>query len=735
MPYAVLALAGALAAYTAFDLAACVAATRGRARLAWLACGAVSLGAALTLARSAAIRAWPVPWLSLAGGVLFGAVLLAAAGRAQGPDRAESARRRWSKPAAAILMGAAMALASPAGSLAPAAASGALLAVVLLVCWIARLRERNSQLDALFERLPKAAALAAADDRVVRVNQAFTRVFGYGQPASAGQRLADLMIPAEFQDEYRVRTGLALQGRRSDYEIVALHLDGSPIPVMLTHTPVPSARGPLVCTFFRDERSRRRDEEARQAAEGLWRAVFDTSAVGISVTNAAGRYTAANCAFQNMVGYSEAELCAMSYIDLTCEEDRPANQLLYRELHAGQRTSFRIEKRYRSKDGRLIWVRNTVSTGHVAPDLPPFAMSIVEDITEARVAEERLRQYQKVVESSEDMIVVSDRQHRHLIANRAFLDFRGLPREQVVGHFAADFTGADSLALIESKLDQCFQGQVVKFEMKCPHGPLGERDLSASYFPIEGPHGVDLVACILRDVTAQKRAAAELHGSFAQLRALTAQLQSVREEERTTLARELHDELGQSLTAIRIDLASLKTVADERRRAGRIDSLMNLVDETIRSVRRISTELRPGILDDLGLAAAVEWAAEEFQSRTGILCRVALPAAPLAVDPSRATALFRIVQETLTNVARHAGATYVRIHLSQENGRLPLVIHDNGRGITAAEIAAPHALGILGMRERARLLGGEFSISGQPGEGTTVRVSIPRFDHRAEAAV
>ena len=153
------------------------------------------------------------------------------------------------------------------------------------------------------------------------------------------------------------------------------------------------------------------------------------------------------------------------------------------------------------------------------------------------------------------------------------------------------------------------------------------------------------------------------------------------------------------------------------------------MDETIESVRRISTELRPGMLDDLGLAATVEWAAEEFASRTGTKCLLDLGAEEIAVDSETATAVFRIFQETLTNVARHANAREVKVRLAEENGDLTLEVHDNGRGIGEDELANANSLGILGMRERALLLGGTLTITGQPGKGTTVRIRIPEARH------
>jgi signal transduction histidine kinase len=233
---------------------------------------------------------------------------------------------------------------------------------------------------------------------------------------------------------------------------------------------------------------------------------------------------------------------------------------------------------------------------------------------------------------------------------------------------------------------------------------------------------------IYRDITRRKQAEEELQRSFRQLRELAARLQSVREEERARVAREIHDELGQALTAIKIDLASLMRTlrADQEKELEKAESILRLLDQTILSVRRIATELRPGILDDLGLVAAVEWAAEEFEARTGTRCRLDLPDGDIVIDPERTTAIFRIFQETLTNVTRHAEATQVEGRLGREDGNIVLEVRDNGRGIGPEQLSAGRSIGILGMRERALLLGGELTISGNPGEGTIVRLRIPQ---------
>ena len=250
-------------------------------------------------------------------------------------------------------------------------------------------------------------------------------------------------------------------------------------------------------------------------------------------------------------------------------------------------------------------------------------------------------------------------------------------------------------------------------------------------WPEEIVNRLQLVAQTFADALARQRLQQERQRSFDQLRALAARLQSVREEERKRVAREIHDQLGQALTAIKLDLSSLVRglpgVHSPLLEKG--TPLLRLVDETIESVRRISTELRPGMLDDLGLAATVEWAAEEFASRTGTKCLLDLATEQIAVDSETATAVFRIFQETLTNVARHAKASEVKVRLAEENGDLTLEVHDDGRGIGEDELARTNSLGILGMRERALLLGGTLTITGEPDKGTTVRLRIPEVRH------
>ena len=240
---------------------------------------------------------------------------------------------------------------------------------------------------------------------------------------------------------------------------------------------------------------------------------------------------------------------------------------------------------------------------------------------------------------------------------------------------------------------------------------------------------VPAISRALRE-TAQMRehdmAQERLRRSHDQLRALTGHLQFVREEERTRIAREVHDELGQALTGLKLDLSWLSgRIAGDRALQRRAKAMSALIDETIHAVRRIATELRPGVLDSLGLAAAIEWQTMDFEERTGTRCEVKIEVKQEIWDREFSTTCFRIFQETLTNIIRHAKATHVEVRLSQVEQELVLTVRDNGRGISKEEIAHARSIGLIGMRERAAEVGGKVTFLSLPGRGTTVTMRAP----------
>jgi signal transduction histidine kinase len=241
--------------------------------------------------------------------------------------------------------------------------------------------------------------------------------------------------------------------------------------------------------------------------------------------------------------------------------------------------------------------------------------------------------------------------------------------------------------------------------------------------------GASVRRALRESVERQERKDAEkqlLH-SNEQLRALTAHLQKVREEERIRISRQVHDELGQALTGLKLDLSWLvsELINADPALGQKVQALADRIDATIQTVRQISTDLRPGVLDNLGLVAAIEWQAQDLQVRTGIRCTTTIMVEEVMWGEAFSTTFFRIFQETLTNIIRHAEASKVEVVLAVDAGRLVLIVRDNGKGITDADIASVKSIGLVGMRERAALLGGLTVFSGGPGLGTIVTVSIP----------
>ncbi len=234
-------------------------------------------------------------------------------------------------------------------------------------------------------------------------------------------------------------------------------------------------------------------------------------------------------------------------------------------------------------------------------------------------------------------------------------------------------------------------------------------------------------AMLAREIAERRLMEDRLRESEENLRALATHLQSVREEEQTRIAREIHDELGQALTGLKMDLTWLLNRLSPAQKpvSDRAKTMFKLIDETIHSVRRIATGLRPEVLDEVGLAAAIAWQARDFQKRTGTRCKIELPADGPEPDKERATALFRIFQEVLTNVARHANATRVDVSLNVNADTLVLEVQDNGKGILDSQTKNTKSLGILGIRERVLLFEGKVEIEGEKGKGTRVSVSIP----------
>ena len=331
--------------------------------------------------------------------------------------------------------------------------------------------------------------------------------------------------------------------------------------------------------------------------------------------------------------------------------------------------------------------------------------------------------YRVFVERMNEGAAVLSRDHTVLHCNGRFARFLGAGLQRVIGSSMLDLVWPDDHSKLDALLRRAAQKNCRgEIRLQSRKGAPLSVHLSLNPLRLESTKAVCLIAS---DLSEMKRAEQELRASSEQLRNLAAHLLSVREEERARISREVHDELGQSLTAVKMDLAWLAGRLPRRKgqMLKRIRSTRQLADDIIQSIRRISTELRPAVLD-LGLAEAVEWQVQEFQTRSGIQCTVRLLTREV-VASNASTAMFRIFQETLTNVARHAKATRTEVVLQKQQDWLVLLIRDNGRGFDQADPSLSKSLGLLGMRERAAILGGRVNISSAPGKGTTVTAWIP----------
>jgi PAS domain S-box-containing protein len=333
-------------------------------------------------------------------------------------------------------------------------------------------------------------------------------------------------------------------------------------------------------------------------------------------------------------------------------------------------------------------------------------------------------------------VLLIDEHHYILEANSAVQAQLGLKPEDVIGKCCPEVVHGVSEPWYACPLEEAVQkGHSVEREAL---DQKSGRWIRSAIYPTRRltPDGSRIFFHMVYDITDRKKAEEELTTSHEQLRSLSAHLESVREEERKNMAREIHDELGQILTAVKIDLSSLNEVSTEEQQLllEKAKSMSELIDMAIETVKRISAELRPPVLDDLGIAVALEWQAEEFNKRTHIKCEFTSKPKDIVLDQDRSTAIFRIFQEALTNVARHSNASKVKAVLTKETDRIVLTIKDNGKGIENKQIADPKALGIIGIRERARFLGGEVKVSGTPGKGTSVTVSIPLINQESPNA-
>jgi len=525
-----------------------------------------------------------------------------------------------------------------------------------------------------------------------------------------------------------------LEGKTPDYifEHRMIHKDGSIRWVDVRGSVIRDAQGNALRMFGTDTdiTGRKQAEEEFKKIEKRYRDLVERAGIAIIIDDKEGNFEYFNEHFAGLFGYSTDEMKKLSIRALVHPDDIDRVIKYHRGRINGKQVPSTYECKGINKDGTVIYLR---------VDAVPYkkegkivgSQSYLWDITERKQAEEALRERQNLLQTILDNInsgvVIKDTQCRYLLVNHKMEYVTGKKTEDIIGKTPyeiyppeiAEKITADDMQVIES-------GKPLTVEEKL------RLDDDSIYLTTKVPlfdvDGKSSGLCgLFTDITERKQAEEELKKSREKLRNLSAYLQKVRERERKAIAREIHDELGQALTAMKIDLALLGENIPEKQKKliSQIESISELIDVTLERVKQISRDLRPDMLDDLGLIPAIEWQVSEYKSRTRIACELSLPPEEPDLDKDLSLSIFRVFQESMTNVARHAKATKVKISLKKLEGVLELVVKDNGAGITEKDVASSTSLGLIGMQERVNFWGGALEITGARGKGTTIKVTVP----------
>jgi len=501
--------------------------------------------------------------------------------------------------------------------------------------------------------------------------------------------------------------------------------------ILVSYFPIAGPDGvERVACILQDATETKRAQQALADAEGKYREMFENAQEGIFQSTPDGRYLTANPALARMHGVDSPEVVMRERTNISrAAYADPVRREAFKKLMESEGFVRGFEFQLSRRDGEQIWVSVNARVVRDEQGGTTYYEGTGLDITERRRAQEQLKdseeRYRELFENSRDAIYVHDLGGRYVSVNRAAELLSGFDRQEILGKHYSNFIAPRNLKNAREsfcrKLDAPVE-TVYEAEVVCKNGHRIPVEISSRMIYRDGhPIGVQGIA---RDITERKRAQQTLQN-------YSRRLVEVQEAERQNLSRELHDEIGQALTAIRINLEWIRRSDIAAPEAlPRIDESVEAVDDAVRRVRELALELRPSLLDDLGLASALRWYVDRFAVRTGINAKVVGDIQRTNQIPHEIeTAAFRIVQEALTNVARHSFATRVSIDISQRNGELHLEVYDNGIGFDSETIlngkSPASALGLRGMQERALAVNGEISMISQPRAGTHILLAVP----------
>jgi len=576
------------------------------------------------------------------------------------------------------------------------------------------LREKEEFNFALFQHNPIQTIVVDRGGRVLKVNMA-KRKSGDRLPNIGDVMYKDYAAKHEIDMHAElmecIRSNKAKSFSELKYGDKFLNILIAPFP-----------QGAIITSL--DITERKRAEEALRIKDKA----IASSINAIAIADLEGNLTYVNLSFLKMWGFDDKkEVLGRPAVSFWETEDKARKV----ERAALIRGSWVGELGAKRKDGSTFIAQLSANLVSDEKGKPICKMASFMDISERKRAEEEKDKLLKTIETTKEAMNITTSEAIMIYTNDAMDELFGYKKGELIGKHVSVLNAGPSRKAkktpehitYEIKKKGVWEGEIhnkrkdgTEFICLAKIGALTDENGKIINY-VSSQH----------NITDRKRAEEEIKNSQSQLRNLTAHLQSVREEERTLIAREMHDVLGQALTAMKMDLSWLdnRLPKDQRSLLEKTKAMSKLADATLQTVKKISTELRPELLDDLGLPAAIEWQAEEFQTRTGIKCEITVDPEDIILDKDRSTAIFRIFQETLTNVARHAKATKVKVSLKEKAGKIELKVRDNGKGITEEQVSNPKSFGLIGIKERAYYLGGKVVIKGLQDKGTTLTIRIP----------
>lgn len=595
-----------------------------------------------------------------------------------------------------------------------------------------KLNKAKKLIQDFIDNSPSVIYLADADGKIILVNKQFEIVTDSVKEKILDKE-RDSFLPKDIAETHRANDIEIIKSKKAiSFEEENIQQDGKHLYISLKF-PLIDDDGKVYAVggVSTDITERKLAEEHLRESEEKFRVLTESMSAAIFIFKGE-RFRYLNSFAETLTGYPQKELINKKFWEIVHPDYR--NLIKERGLarQRGETVASRYEFKIVTKTSEERWVDFTAGLIHFEGG--PSGIGTAIDITERKLAEKYLREseekYRSIFENSNVAILLTSTDGKVLSANdfacKLFLrteeEIYSLGRNELV-----DIQDTRLTKILEERKKTGRSSGELTFIRK--DGTKFEGEISSVAF--NDKDGNERTSVIIRDMTEQKRAEEQLITFTEQMRALATHLQNIREEERASIAREMHDELGQLLTSLKMNITFTKRELEESKPSeikkiilDEFQSMNATIDRAVTGVRKLITRLRPELLDKLGLIAALEWYSEEFQKGTKINCEFKSEFEEISLSSEAELAIFRIVQEATTNAAKHSAAKSIKIILRKLNDKLSIEIIDDGKGISENEIKGEKSFGLLGMRERAALIRGNLDVFGEPGKGTTVRLVV-----------